>query len=166
MGELVVGACVVVCRWMILGGLPLVQFDRTGVAPPWAIALIGLNAVNLEGAARSVHLPTLIVLFALMVVSAQVRLGGPYDLLRPSTTFYDRLRRGDALTLTRLPLAPPLPIGALILVVAGLSAGFSHDIVCLAVAPVPVDACRRRRMDPGPFCSRWPAQPVSDRPGP
>jgi Na+/H+ antiporter NhaD/arsenite permease-like protein len=32
-----------------------------------------------------------------------------------------------------------------------LSAVFSNDIVCLAVAPVLIDACARRRLDPIPF---------------
>lgn len=137
MNEFVVGIFSVVYLGMILGGLPLVQLDRTGVALLGAIALIGFNAVSLEEAARSIHLPTLILLFAFMVVSAQMRLGG----------FYDAVTRW----LTRLPLAPPLLIGALILVVAGLSAVFSNDIVCLAVAPVLIDACQRRRMNPRPF---------------
>jgi Na+/H+ antiporter NhaD/arsenite permease-like protein len=124
--EFVVGVFSVVYLGMILGGLPLVQLDRTGVALLGAIALIGFNAVSLQEAALSIHLPTLILLFAFMVVSAQMRLGG----------FYDAVTRW----LTHLPLAPPLLIGALILVVGGLSAVFSNDIVCLAVAPVLIDA--------------------------
>ena len=38
-----------------------------------------------------------------------------------------------------------------ILVVAVLSAVFSNDVVCLAVAPVLADACLRRGLDPVPF---------------
>jgi Na+/H+ antiporter NhaD/arsenite permease-like protein len=135
--ELVVGIFAVVYLGMILGGLPLLQLDRTGVALLGAIALIGFHAVSLEEAAQSIHLPTLILLFAFMVMSAQMRLGG----------FYDALTRWVA----RLPLAPPLLMGALILVVAALAAVFSNDIVCLAVAPVLIDACRGRRLAPRPF---------------
>lgn len=134
---IVVGIFIVVYLGMILGGLPLLQIDRTGVALLGAIALIGFHALSLEEAAQSVHLPTLILLFSFMVVSAQMRLGG----------FYDGLTRWVA----RLPLAPPLLMGALILVVAALSAVFSNDIVCLAVAPVLIDACRGRRLAPRPF---------------
>ena len=137
MTELVVGIFVVVYLGMILGGLPLLQLDRTGVALLGAIALIGLDAVNLEEAAQSIHLPTLILLFSFMVLSAQMRLGG----------FYDAVTRW----IVRLPLSPPLLIGAVILVVAALSAVFSNDIVCLAVAPVLIDACRGRRLAPLPF---------------
>ena len=137
MTEAIVAVFIVVYLGMILGGLPFLQLDRTGVALLGAIALIGIEAVSLEEAARSIHLPTLILLFAFMVVSAQMRLGG----------FYDWVTR----RLAELPLAPPLLLGALIFVAAALSAVFSNDIVCLAVAPVLIGACRKRQLEPVPF---------------
>ncbi|HEX8011291.1 MAG TPA: anion transporter, partial [Casimicrobiaceae bacterium] len=60
----------VVYLGMILGGLPYLQLDRTGVALLGAIALISVDAVGLEEAAQAVHLPTLILFFSFMVVSA------------------------------------------------------------------------------------------------
>jgi len=122
---------------MILGGLPFLQLDRTGIALLGAIALIGVEAVSPEEAAQSIHLPTLILLFSFMVVSAQMRLGG----------FYTWVTRA----LAALPLSPPLLLAALILVVAALSAVFSNDVVCLAVAPVLIEACLARRLDPVPY---------------
>ncbi|RZS56559.1 SLC13 family permease [Sphaerotilus mobilis] len=122
---------------MILGGLPLLQLDRTGVALLGAIALIGLDAVSMQEAAQAVHIPTVILLFAFMVVSAQMRLGG----------FYDWATRA----LAALPLPPQALLAALIAVSAVLSAVFSNDIVCLAVAPVLVDAARRRGLNPLPL---------------
>src|SRR6266571_8851128 len=62
----------VVYLGMILGGLPFLQLDRTGVALLGAIALIGVEALSPEEAAKSIHLPTLILLFSFMVVSAQM----------------------------------------------------------------------------------------------
>ena len=122
---------------MILGGLPFLQLDRTGIALLGAIMLIGVKAVSPEEAANSIHLPTLILLFSFMVVSAQMRLGGFYAWV---------MRR-----LAALPLAAPLLLAALILVVAALSAVFSNDIVCLAVAPVLIETCLARRLDPVPY---------------
>lgn len=122
---------------MILGGLPFLQLDRTGVALLGAIALVGMGAVSPDAAVQALHLPTLILLFAFMVLSAQLRLGGFYAVVT---------RR-----LATLPLKPPLLLGALILGVAALSAVFSNDIVCLAVTPVLIDACRRRNLDPMPY---------------
>lgn len=122
---------------MILGGLPFLQLDRTGIALLGAIALIGSEAVSPEEAARSIHLPTLILLFSFMVISAQMRLGG----------FYAWVTRRIA----GLSLTAPVLLAVLILVVAALSAVFSNDIVCLAVAPVLIGACRARRLDPVPY---------------
>jgi Na+/H+ antiporter NhaD/arsenite permease-like protein len=128
---------IVVYVGMVLGGLPFLQLDRTGIALLGAIAMIGSEAISVEDAARAVHLPTVILLFAFMVLSAQMRLGG----------FYDWVTR----KLANLPLQPPLLLASLVLAVALLAAVFSNDIVCLAVAPVLVDACERRRLDPVPF---------------
>jgi Na+/H+ antiporter NhaD/arsenite permease-like protein len=127
----------VVYLGMFLGELPYLQLDRTGVALLGAIALISIDAVTLSDAAEAVHLPTIILLFSFMVLSAQMRLGG----------FYDRVTE----QLAALPLSPPQLLAALILLVAALSAVFSNDIVCLAVAPVLIGACLQRRLDPVPY---------------
>jgi len=63
---------------MFLGGLPRLKLDRSGVALLGAIAVIALTGMTLEEAARSVDLPTIVLLFAFMVVAAQMRLGGFY----------------------------------------------------------------------------------------
>jgi len=122
---------------MILGGLPFLRLDRTGVALLGAIALISINALSLEQAVASIHLPTMALLFAFMVVSAQMRLGGFYDWVTQK--------------LAGLALSPAGLLGVLIGVSAALSAVFSNDIVCLAMAPLLVDACRRRQLAPVPY---------------
>jgi Na+/H+ antiporter NhaD/arsenite permease-like protein len=122
---------------MILGGLPFVQLDRAGVALLGAIALLTIGDLTLAQAANAIHLPTIVLLFAFMVISAQLRLGG----------FYARV----TLRLAASRLSPPMLLGALVFVIAGLSAVFSNDIVCLAVAPVLIDACRRRGLHPLPY---------------
>ena len=122
---------------MLLGGLPRLQLDRTGVALLGAIAIVGLGVLTPAQAAASVHLPTILLLFSFMVISAQMRLGG----------FYAAVTRRMA----ALPLSPAGLLAVVIGVVAMLSAVFSNDIVCLAVAPVLVHACLARRLDPVPF---------------
>lgn len=122
---------------MILGGLPFLKLDRTGVALLGAIALVATEAVSGDEARAAIHAPTLTLLFSFMVVSAQLRLGGFYDW--------------TARRLGALPVRPPALLGALIAVAAGLSAVFSNDIVCLAMAPVLADICLQRRLDPVPF---------------
>jgi Na+/H+ antiporter NhaD/arsenite permease-like protein len=133
----VVAICAAVYLGMILGGLPFLQLDRTGIALLGAIALVGIGALSPEQAAQSVHLPTLLLLFSFMVIAAQMRLGGFYDWI--------------TVRLAALPLTPGALLAAVIGVVALLSAVFSNDVVCLAVAPALADACARRRLDPVPF---------------
>ncbi|TDP63953.1 SLC13 family permease [Roseateles toxinivorans] len=122
---------------MILGGLPRLHLDRTGVALLGAIAVVGLGVMTPEAAAQSIHLPTILLLFSFMVVSAQLRLGGFYGWVTTAVS--------------GLNLGPAALLGVVILVVALLSAVFSNDIVCLAMAPMLADACARKRLNPVPF---------------
>jgi Na+/H+ antiporter NhaD/arsenite permease-like protein len=122
---------------MILGGLPRLKLDRSGVALLGAIAMIGLGAMSTEQAARAVDLPTVLLLFSFMVVSAQLRLGGFYTWA--------------AWRVAALPLPHPALLGVLIAVAGALSAVFSNDIVCLAMTPVVVELCRQRGLKPVPF---------------
>jgi Na+/H+ antiporter NhaD/arsenite permease-like protein len=122
---------------MILGGLPFLQLDRTGVALLGAIVLIAAEAMTPEQAAKSIHLPTILLLFSFMVVSAQLRLGGFYPWV--------------TLKLAELPLSPPALLGAVVVAAAALSAVFSNDIVCLSVAPVLARVCSRRGLRPVPY---------------
>jgi Na+/H+ antiporter NhaD/arsenite permease-like protein len=122
---------------MILGGLPFLQLDRTGIALLGAIALIATESVTLEEAGRAIHMPTLILLFSFMVVAAQLRLGGFYTLMTAK--------------LGALRMSPPRFLAALIALAAALSAVFSNDVVCLSVAPVLIEVCLSRRLDPAPF---------------
>jgi Na+/H+ antiporter NhaD/arsenite permease-like protein len=133
----VVAVFAIVYAGMILGGLPFLQLDRTGIALLGAIALVALGVLTPEQASQSQHLPTLILLFSFMVISAQMQLAGFYTWV--------------TLRIAALALAPPMLLGAVIAVVAVLSAVFSNDVVCLAVAPVLADACLRRGLDPAPF---------------
>ena len=63
---------------MILGGIPGLRMDRTGVALLGAILLLASEALSPEQALLAQDAPTLSLLFGLMVVSAQLSLGGFY----------------------------------------------------------------------------------------
>ncbi len=82
---------------MFLGGLPRLKLDRSGVALLGAIAVIALAGLTVEDAARSIDLPTIVLLFAFMVVSAQMRLGGFYGAVT---------RRVGAMPLSRNRCSP------------------------------------------------------------
>jgi Na+/H+ antiporter NhaD/arsenite permease-like protein len=122
---------------MFLGGLPRLALNRAGVALLGAIAVVGMGVLTVDEAARAIDLPTILLLFAFMVVSAQMRLGG----------FYAAVARWVG----GQPLPPPALLAALIGVSAGLSAVFSNDVVCLAMTPVLVRLCLRRGLPPVPY---------------
>ncbi|MDP3350082.1 MAG: anion transporter [Hydrogenophaga sp.] len=122
---------------MFLGGLPRLKLDRSGVALLGAIAVIALAGIPVEDAARAIDLPTIVLLFAFMVVSAQMRLGGFYAALT---------RRVGA-----MPLSCSGLLAVLIFVAGALSAVFSNDIVCLAMTPVVARLCLQRGINPMPF---------------
>jgi len=133
----VVSVFAVVYLGMFLGGLPRLRLDRPGVALLGAIAMIALTGQSVEEAARTVDLPTIVLLFAFMVVSAQMRLGGFYTAV---------VRRVGALPLSRAAL-----LGALIAVAGGLSAVHSNDVVCLTMTPVVARLALQRGFNPLPF---------------
>jgi len=122
---------------MVLGGLPRLKLNRSGIALLGAIAVIGIGAISTEEAARVVDLPTMLLLFSFMMVSAQMRLGGFYTAVT---------RRVAALPLGRTGL-----LGAIIGVSGALSAIFSNDIICLAMTPVVLQLCLQRGLAPVPF---------------
>ena len=122
---------------MFLGGLPQLKLDRSGVALLGAIGMMGLGVMTTEQAAQSVDLPTILLLFSFMVVSAQMRLGG----------FYTAVTRRVA----ALPLGRNALLAALIVVAGVLSAIFSNDIICLAMTPVVARLCLQRQLNPVPF---------------
>jgi Na+/H+ antiporter NhaD/arsenite permease-like protein len=122
---------------MLLGEIPGLALDRTGVALLGALVLVATERVTPASAWGSVDVPTLTLLFGLMVVSAQFRLGG----------FYTWLTR----RIVAAPLDPPALLAAVVVVSGALSALLANDIVCLAVAPLLVEGCARRGLDPVPF---------------
>jgi len=122
---------------MVLGEIPGLALDRTGVALLGAIAVVTLGDAPMGRAWSAVDMPTLYLLFAMMVVSAQFRLAG----------FYTRVVG----RLVVAPVSAPVLLALVVGVAGALSAVLTNDIVCLAMTPVLVEGCARRRLDPLPF---------------
>ena len=137
MDPVVAGVFCFVYLGMILGEIPGLALDRTGIALLGAIVLVATNRITADAAWRAIDVPTIALLFGLMVVSAQFRLGGFYAAV---------VRRID-----RSDHAPGVLLALVILTAAVLSAVLANDIVCLAMAPMLIEACARRRLDPIPF---------------
>jgi len=133
----VLGIFVFVYLGMILGRIPGLALDRTGIALLGAIALLATGRITAQEAWDAVHVPTIVLLLGLMVVSAQFRLGGFYTFTTRRLAATDR--------------RPEILLALLIAVTGVLSALLANDIVCLAMTPVLVEGCAKRGIDPLPF---------------
>jgi Na+/H+ antiporter NhaD/arsenite permease-like protein len=122
---------------MVLGEIPGLRLDRAGIALLGAIALVAAGAATPAVAWASIDAGTIVLLFGLMIVSAQLRLGGFYTLV---------VKRLDG-----LDTSPPVLLAGVIVAAGGLSALLANDIVCLALAPILVELCARRGLNPVPF---------------
>ncbi len=122
---------------MLLGGIPGLALDRAGVALLGAIALVATERVTVPEAWSAVDVSTIALLFGLMVVSAQFRLGGFYAAVAPWLAGRER--------------SPALLLALLVGVAGILSAFLANDIVCLALTPILASGCARRGLDPIPY---------------
>jgi Na+/H+ antiporter NhaD/arsenite permease-like protein len=122
---------------MALGRVPGLKLDRTGIALMAVVALLAAGKLDVRAMGAAVDLPTLLLLFALMIISAQFQLGGVYAAL--------------AARVAAAPGSGERLLALTILVAGGLSALLANDIICFAMTPVVAEGIRRRGMDPRPF---------------
>src|SRR6476469_6028617 len=122
---------------MAAGRIAWLQVDRTGIALLAVIALLASGQMTLDDFGSAVNLPTLALLFAMMIISAQFAESGFIDLCARAITG----TRGGTAALLALTVA----IGG------ALSAVLANDILIITIAPLLVTGARRRGLDPRPF---------------
>jgi len=122
---------------MALGRWPFLRIDRTGIAILGAIAVVAGGGISAADATLAVDMSTLLMLFGLMILSAQFAACGFYDWCSA------RIAASDA---------SPAQILALTVVVAGLlSALLANDIVVFAMTPMLIAGLKGRGLDPRPY---------------
>jgi len=122
---------------MALGRVPGLKLDRVGIALGALVALIASGAVPVDRLGAAIDAPTLILLFALMILSVQFGTAGFYEWC------------AGRITLAR---AGPHALLALTIAISGLlSAILVNDIVVFAMAPLLVTGATRRGLDARPF---------------
>ena len=122
---------------MAAGRLPGLLVDRTGVALLGAIALILAGAMDGPAVLAAIDFPTLIVLFGLMVLSAQYAACGFYAWC--------------AARLAAVPVAPLVLLALVTAVGGGLSAVLANDVVVFAMTPMLVIGLTRAGLDARPY---------------
>lgn len=122
---------------MAAGRIAWLNVDRTGIALLAVIGLLASGQMTLDDFGSSVDMPTLALLFAMMIISAQFAESGLIDLCAGTITS----TRGGTAALLALTVA----IGG------GLSALLSNDILIITIAPLLIAGAQNRGFDPRPF---------------
>ena len=134
---LILAVFVAVYVGMALGRWPGLRIDRTGIAILGAVVLYAAGAVDGAQVLHAIDFPTLIVLFGLMMLSAQYAACGFYD--------WCSARIAAART------SPAAILGLTVLVAGVLSAVLANDVVVFAMTPMLIAGLLRRGLDPRPY---------------
>src|SRR6185312_4255878 len=116
--------------FLAIGKVPRLRIDRAGIALVGASSLRSLRVLDLDEAARAVDVPTIVLLFGMMIVVAYVRLSGFFAVV-------------TSWIATR-PLGPRGLLAMTIGLAGVLSAFLVNDVVCVAMTPLVLELCRRR----------------------
>ena len=120
-----------------VGRMPGFRIDRTGAAIIGAALMVAFCVLTMDEAIRSVNHETLILLFGMMIVVANLRLSGFFAMVSAWVVEH-----------THHPLAL---LAAIVLVSRVLSAFFVNDMMCLVLAPLVLDIASRLRRNPVPY---------------
>ncbi|GBD41055.1 putative transporter [bacterium HR39] len=134
---LVLAVFAVVYLGMALGRLPGLAIDRTGIALVGAIVLHLAGVVDGERALAAIDVPTLVLLFGLMILSSQYAACGFYDWC--------------AARIAATPAGPATLLALTVAVAGVVSAVLANDVVVFAMTPVLCAGLLRRGLDPRPF---------------
>jgi Na+/H+ antiporter NhaD/arsenite permease-like protein len=120
-----------------LGRVPGLRLDRTGAAVVGAAFMIAFRVVTPEEAFRMVDLGTLVLLFGMMIVVAQLRLAGFF--------------RWAGVAVARRARSPRQLLAGLVVVSGVLSALFVNDTICLALTPLVLEVSAAVGVHPLPY---------------
>jgi Na+/H+ antiporter NhaD/arsenite permease-like protein len=120
-----------------LGRLPGFRVDRTGAAIIGASLMIGFDILTFEEAYAAIDYNTIILLFGMMIVVANLRLSGFFTAVSEWVVRHAH---------------HPLALLAAILAVSGFfSAFFVNDTMCLVLTPLILEIVLTLRLNPVPY---------------
>ena len=132
---LIAGIVIFIASYVVFafGKFPGMKIDRPGMAIIGAVLMVAFRVVTAEDALRSVDFATIVLLFSMMLVVANLRLVGLFDSLAE-------------FIVTRM--GPSHLLGAVILSTGVLSAFFVNDIICLVMVPIVLNITKRMGVSP------------------
>jgi Na+/H+ antiporter NhaD/arsenite permease-like protein len=122
---------------LAIGRLPGFRIDRTGAAIIGASFMVGVNALSLDEAYRAINFDTIILLFGMMIVVANLQLSGFFSLVAERVVVHAHR---------------PVPLLIAIVAVSGIfSAFFVNDTMCLVLTPLVLEITGTLRRNPVPY---------------
>ncbi|HEV3333723.1 MAG TPA: anion transporter [Bryobacteraceae bacterium] len=122
---------------MAVGRLPGFRVDRTGAAIIGASLMLAANVLSVEEAYAAINYDTIMLLFGMMIVVANLRLSGFFAMV--SGWVVEHARR------------PLLLLAGIASVSAVFSAFFVNDTMCLVLTPLVLDITKQLRRNPIPY---------------
>jgi len=122
---------------LAIGRLPGFRVDRTGAAIIGATLMVALNVLSIPEAIAAINTDTILLLFGMMIVVANLRLSGFFALVTEWVIKHAH---------------QPLILLVSIVAVSGLfSAFFVNDTMCLVLTPLVLDITAQLRRNPVPY---------------
>jgi Na+/H+ antiporter NhaD/arsenite permease-like protein len=122
---------------LAIGRLPGLRLDRTGAAIVGASLMLAFNVLTVEEAYAAINYDTILLLFGMMIVVANLRLSGFFGLV--SGWVVDHAR------------GPLVLLSGIVLVAGVFSAFFVNDTMCLVLTPLVLEITRRLGRRPVPY---------------
>ena len=119
-----------------LGKFPWMKIDRPGAAIIGGVLMVAFRSVGAQEALQSIDFATIVLLFSMMLVVANLRVGGFFETLAEWL-----IRR----------LHPHHLLPTVIFTSGLLSAFLVNDIVCLVMTPFVLHVARRLGLPPVPY---------------
>jgi Na+/H+ antiporter NhaD/arsenite permease-like protein len=119
-----------------LGKSPIFRVDRAGAAIIGAVATVGTGVLSFPEAILAVDFRTVIILFSMMIVVANLKLAGFFELMGNAVCQHVNSKKQL--------------LFAIIMVSGIMSALAINDIVCLLFTPVVLFICKKTQCNPLP----------------
>jgi Na+/H+ antiporter NhaD/arsenite permease-like protein len=120
-----------------IGQVPFFRVDRTGISIIGATLLILLNVISINEAYLAIDYKTIIILFGMMVLIANLRLSGFFHIL---------------LNFIVKNIKDPKNFLYILVFISGISSAFFvNDTICLIFTPFVIEISRKLNLNPKPY---------------
>jgi Na+/H+ antiporter NhaD/arsenite permease-like protein len=122
---------------LAVGRVPGLRIDRTGATIIGASLMVATGALSIDEAFRSINYETIILLFGMMLVVANMRLSGFFTVVSRRVVSY-----------THRPLSL---LCAVVFVSGVFSAFFVNDTMCVVLTPLVIEIVTHLKRNPVPY---------------